>query len=109
MESMFTPVFETLNTKSLVPASCLSAEAGRSASEVHHLFPTSWLHSQGIQDRRIINQVANLADVGWHENSAIGNRSPADYVPRLRDKLDIDDHRWGECALNMLYLSDGSP
>ncbi len=76
-----------------------STEAGRSASELHHLFPTTWLHSQGIQDRRIINQVANLADVGWHENSVIGNRSPADYVPRLRDRLGIDDDHWARaCA-----------
>jgi hypothetical protein len=82
-----------------------STEAGRSASEVHHLFPTTWLQSQGIQDRRIINQVANLADVGWHENSVIGNRSPADYVPRLRDRLGIDDDHWGRmCAEHALPL-----
>ena len=35
----------------------------------------------------------------------IGNRSPADYVPRLLDKLDIDDHRWGRmCAEHALPL-----
>lgn len=82
-----------------------SADAGRSASEVHHLYPTSWLNSRGIRDRRVVNQVANLADVGWHENSVIGGKGPADYVPRLREKLAIDDHRWGRmCAEHALPL-----
>jgi hypothetical protein len=48
----------------------------------------------------------NLADVGWHENSVIGNRGPAEYVPRLREKLAIDDDRWGRlCAEHALPLS----
>ena len=50
------------------------AGGARAASEVHHLFPKTWLHSQGIRDRRSFNQVANLADAGWHENSVIGGR-----------------------------------
>jgi uncharacterized protein (DUF433 family) len=82
------------------------AEGLRAASEVHHLFPEAWLNSQGIRDRRLVNQVANLADTGWYENSAIGARRPADYVPRLRDKLNIDDHRWGRlCAEHALPLN----
>jgi hypothetical protein len=82
------------------------ADGGRAASEAHHLFPTTWLHSRGIQERRRVNQVANLADLGWHENSVIGNRGPAEYVPRLREKLAIDDDRWGRlCAEHALPLS----
>jgi hypothetical protein len=78
-------------------------QGGRSASEAHHLFPKAWLHSRGIGDRRRVNQVANMADVGWHENSVIGARSPADYVRRVRDRLDIDDARWGRlCAEHAL-------
>src|SRR5262249_26323312 len=50
-------------------------------------------------ERRIVNQVANLADVGWYENSVIGGRGPADYIPRVRQSLSIDDGRWGRmCA-----------
>ena len=65
----------------------------------------AWLHAGGIRDRRLVNQVANLADVGWHENSVIGGRGPADYVPRLREKLDIDDDQWGRmCAEHALPL-----
>ena len=81
------------------------AQGLRAASEVHHVFPEAWLHSRGIRDRRLVNQVANLADTSWYENSAIGARRPADYVSRLRDKLNIDDHRWGRlCAEHALPL-----
>jgi hypothetical protein len=77
----------------------------RAATEAHHLFPTAWLHSRGIRERRFVNQVANLADVGWHENSVIGGRSPAEYVRRLREKLAINDDRWGRlCAEHALPL-----
>ena len=80
-----------------------SQPATRSAAELHHLFPQGWLHSQGIKDRRLVNQVANMADTGWHENTTIGARSPADYVPRLRSKLKLSDDQWGRmCAEHAL-------
>ncbi|MGH3640957.1 MAG: GmrSD restriction endonuclease domain-containing protein [Mycobacterium sp.] len=79
------------------------AQGARAASEAHHLFPKAWLQTRGIGDRRSGNQVANLADVGWHENSVIGGRGPAEYVPRLRQKLAIDDDRWSRmCAEHAL-------
>jgi hypothetical protein len=59
----------------------------------------------GVTDRRRINQVANLADVGWYENSVIRDESPASYVPRLRERLGLDDDRWGRaCAEHALPL-----
>lgn len=80
-------------------------QGGRTASEMHHLFPKAWLKAQGVGDRRRINQVANLADVGWHENSSAGKASPAKYVPQLRDKLKIADDRWGRmCAEHALPI-----
>ena len=57
--------------------------------------PVAWLYARGIRERRRVNQVANLADVGWHDNNVIGGRGPAEYVPRLRQRLAIDDDRWG--------------
>ena len=79
--------------------------ASRSAAELHHLFPQGYLHSQGVKDRRLVNQVANMADTGWHENTTIGARSPADYVPRLRAKLNINDDQWGRmCAEHALPI-----
>jgi len=79
--------------------------AGRTAREAHHLFPTNWLRSRGIVDRRRVNQVANLAEAGWHENTAIGSQSPSVYVPRLCEELGIDENRWGRmCAEHALPL-----
>lgn len=76
---------------------------GRAAGEVHHLFPVAWLSGRGIRDRRRQSQIANLAHVGWYENSAIGAQAPAKYVPRLRDQLQLDDDRWGRmCAEHAL-------
>src|SRR5262249_46384782 len=63
----------------------------------------AWLYSRGIRERRRVNQVANLGDIGWHENSLIGSQRPAEYVPRLREKLSISDDRWGRmCAEHAL-------
>jgi hypothetical protein len=74
-------------------------KGGRAGGEAHHLFPEAWLSARGVRDRRRINQVANLAVIGWHENTSIGARGPADYVARLRRKLALDDDRWGHvCA-----------
>ena len=82
-----------------------SQAAGRTAREAHHLFPTTWLRSQGVIDRRRVNQVANLADAGWHENAAIGGQSPSVYVARLRRQLRMDDNQWGRvCAEHALPL-----
>ena len=79
------------------------SEGKRSASEAHHLFPLAWLARAGITDRKIVNQVANYADLGYFENSTIGAQSPEEYVPRLRDELDLDDERWGRmCAEHAL-------
>jgi hypothetical protein len=82
-----------------------SQSAGRTAREAHHLFPMNWLRSHGILDRRRVNQVANLTEVGWHENTTIGGQRPSVYVPRLREQLGIDENRWGRmCAEHALPL-----
>lgn len=74
---------------------------GRAASEMHHLFPKAWLQDHGITERKKVNQVANLADVGWHDNNLVGSQSPAKYVPRLRAKFDKE--QWGRmCAEHAL-------
>jgi hypothetical protein len=52
-----------------------------------------------------VNQVANLADIGWHENNVIGGRGPAEYVPKVRQKLGIGDDQWGRmCAEHALPM-----
>jgi hypothetical protein len=80
-------------------------QGGRSATEMHHLFPKAWLQAQGVTDRRWVNQVANLADVGWYENTTVGKQGPATYVPMLRETLGLDDNRWGRmCAEHALPI-----
>jgi hypothetical protein len=82
-----------------------NVQAGRAASEGHHLFPKAWLQSRGFRDRRLINQVANLADTGWFENSTINAQSPERYVARLREERDITDDAWGRlCAEHALPI-----
>lgn len=77
--------------------------SNRAAAELHHLFPKAWLINKGISDRRDINQVANLADIGWSDNVDIGASAPASYVPRLRDRLRLDDGAWARmCAEHAL-------
>jgi hypothetical protein len=81
------------------------APGGRTAREAHHLFPEAWLYKRNIRERRVINQVANLADVGWHDNNVIGGRGPAEYLPDIRRRLDISDDAWGRmCAEHALPL-----
>jgi hypothetical protein len=78
------------------------ARAGRAGAEMHHLFPRAWLEKSGIRDPRRINQVANLADLGPLD-VPLGNAAPATSIPRLREKLGIDDQRWGQmCAEHAL-------
>jgi hypothetical protein len=78
-------------------------KGGRAAAEMHHLFPKAWLQKHGVTDRRRINQVANLADVGWNENGAAGMQNPASYVPQLRGASQISDEWWGRmCAEHAL-------
>jgi hypothetical protein len=80
-----------------------SPAATRAASEMHHLFPRAWLRQCGIEDRRRVNQVANVADIGWHENSSAGKDRPSSYVGRLRQAHGISDDHWGRmCAEHAL-------
>jgi hypothetical protein len=69
-----------------------SVRGPRKPVERHHLFPRDYLKRTGISDRRLVNQVGNLAYVEWPENLAIHATAPADYIPRLRERF--DDSTW---------------
>lgn len=73
--------------------------AGRAASEIHHLFPKAWLIRKGVTDKRLMNQVANLADVGWSDNSNIRSQPPSKYVPRLREQTGMTDDAWNRACV----------
>jgi hypothetical protein len=85
------------------------AGGARAASEAHHLFPTAWLHSRGVRERRFVNQVANLADVGWHENSLISGRVRRSTFRVCARKLVFMTRIGGAaCARSTLFRWDGS-
>lgn len=56
--------------------------------EKHHLFPNGWLQSQGIEERTIINQVANFTYLEWPDNISVSDDPPGEYVPKMRQRFD---------------------
>jgi len=56
--------------------------------ERHHIFPRAYLSSVlKFQDKRDINQIANMALVEWSDNIAISDDAPTKYWPeQLADK-----------------------
>lgn len=65
-------------------------QAPRSAIERHHLFPKNYLKSQGINEIRDTNQIANYALVEWGDNDWIADKAPFEYVPKYFDLLAKD-------------------
>jgi hypothetical protein len=63
----------------------------KKALERHHLFPRAWLESQGVDDLKKINQLANFALLEWPENIDISDTPPTEYVPKIRTRFPADD------------------
>lgn len=59
--------------------------------ERHHLFPRAWLESEGEDDRKIINQMANYALLEWPENIDISDTPPMQYVPKVRERFSAEE------------------
>lgn len=70
-----------------------TVQANKQAVERHHLFPRGYLARQGMIERRDVNQVANYALVQWHDNIAIRDKAPADYVPTLEARFSTNNIR----------------
>jgi hypothetical protein len=66
-------------------------KAKKKALERHHLFPRAWLESQGIDDLKEINQLANFALLEWPENIDISDTPPADYVPQIQRRFPSEE------------------
>jgi hypothetical protein len=49
--------------------------------ERHHLFPRAYLKTLEIDATIDVNQIANLAIVGWEVNGQISDEAPSDYWP----------------------------
>jgi hypothetical protein len=59
----------------------------KKALERHHLFPRAWLETQGVNDLKKINQVANYALLEWPENIDISDAPPSMYVPEIKERF----------------------
>jgi hypothetical protein len=70
-----------------------SVKAQRKPLERHHLFPRACLHRQGIEDRRLVNQMANYALLEWPENLDIRDRNPTEYVTAIKPRFSMDAWR----------------
>lgn len=65
--------------------------AHRLSLERHHLFPKAYLKTIGISDTRDTNQIANFTMVEWGDNTKIGEKSPAKYLPELKARFSSKD------------------
>lgn len=59
----------------------------KKALERHHLFPEAWLEKQGIDDRKLVNQMANYALLEWPDNISISDTPPSKYIPLIRKRF----------------------
>ena len=66
-------------------------KAKKSAVERHHLFPKAYLATQGINEIRETNQIANFALVEWNDNIAISDEPPASYYPKYAKRFSPDE------------------
>jgi len=70
-----------------------SLKTKRKALERHHLFPKAWLAREGIDDQRLVNQMANYALLEWPENLDIRDKPPEVYVAEIRPRFSTE--AWG--------------
>jgi hypothetical protein len=67
-----------------------SVKMKKTALDRHHLFPRAWLKDKGIEDLRMVNQVANFALLEWPDNVSISADDPRAYVPEMRGRFPQD-------------------
>jgi hypothetical protein len=62
--------------------------------ETHHLFPRNYLKKIQIEDKVLVNQLANFAWVEWDDNIEISDIAPADYwkdyLKRYKNEDDLN-------------------
>lgn len=65
--------------------------ARKKSLERHHLFPRAWLESEGVEDLKQINQVANYALLEWPDNIDISDTPPSEYVPPIQRRFSAEE------------------
>ncbi len=64
-----------------------NTHAYKKSIEKHHLFPKKYLKLIGINETKIINQVANYALVEWGDNNAISAKPPKEYFSQYASRF----------------------
>jgi hypothetical protein len=77
-------LYSNMKVEELLDPTVMSS---KTALERHHLFPRGYLKAIGIDDRRLVNQVANFDLVEWSDNIDISDKPPKDYVPELEARF----------------------
>ncbi|MBC7246309.1 MAG: DUF262 domain-containing protein [Actinobacteria bacterium] len=77
-------LYSNMKVEELLDPTVMSSKA---ALERHHLFPRGYLKAIGIDDRRLVNQVANFDLVEWSDNIDISNKPPKDYVQVMENRF----------------------
>lgn len=65
--------------------------------DIHHIFPKAYLHSNGVTEQRLQNQVANFASVDKVVNVAIGDKEPKVYFTEA-----LEQCRGGEIRIGTI-------
>jgi hypothetical protein len=68
-----------------------SLKTKRKALERHHLFPKAWLAQEGIDNQRLVNQMANYALLEWPENLDIRDKPPEVYAAEIRPRFSTEE------------------
>jgi len=65
-------------------------KARKAPVETHHLFPKNYLKTLGIEDKFLVNQIANYAWVEWDDNIEISDSAPCQYWPKYAGRYSND-------------------
>lgn len=65
----------------------IGSSGKKKAIDKHHIFPKHYLTEIGYEDDRDRNQIANFTYIDYNTNIQISDDSPADYVPKMRNKI----------------------
>lgn len=84
-------LFSTKTVRDLIDP---ALQTVKKALERHHLFPKKYLERQGIEDQRMINQMANYALLEWPDNIDISDAKPSDYVSLVLKTRNINQEEW---------------
>jgi hypothetical protein len=81
-------LYSNMKVRDLLDSTTKSSKA---ALERHHLFPRAYLRAIGINDRRLVNQVANYTLVEWKDDISISNKPPREYAPQMEKRFSGDE------------------